>query len=675
MSKLIKGGNIHLSGTILKDEYIWPEDVGYFSAPMLQDALAEMSGDVVVFVNSDGGMASEGEALRAALEAYPGKVTVMIAGSAHSAASLMVMAADHIEMSAGSLMLIHDPSAGVGGNPADLRAAADTLDVMADAYAAVYAARAGITADEARAIMQADTMLSAPAAVEAGFADAVTAAPNADEATMSRTQAITAAHAAMHRAQEAQMKFEAAQADLETGESQNPGQEAIEIEEVPTMTDENTPAPGAPVVAPVAPVLAPVMQTAPDAIMAAERARVKGIREASAPFMAHISQAKVDAMIDDGTTLADANAVIMAAAAAGQPAIARSDDRLDERTTKRAGMADAVVAQMLGTAPKDERAQPYMDMSFVDMAADLTGSARPRTVGAKAEVLMLAAHGVSDFPLILGNAFNTVIEGAYDLVDPTFGAISREMNFSDFRAHDVVRPDNFPTLQKIGENGEIKFGTFGEGKETVALASYATGITVTRQLMINDTMGAVAQVLRDAANIVPEFEEETFWAMLLGNPKLRDGKAVFHADHNNLGASGAVNATNVAAGRLAMRSHKQKDERAVKSNAPAFLVCGPARETEAEAFLTPINAVDQANVNVLQRSLTLQVTEEITDDKWFLMVAPERKTSCFRHGYLEGMRAPRIRVEDPFGSQGTSLTIEHDFGVGAVGYMGAYRRG
>ena len=177
MSDLIKAGEIRLFGTIVKDSWIWPEDTGLFSSEMVIDALAQMQSDVTLIVNCDGGSPSEGEAIRAALEAHPGKVTVKVTGNAHSAASLMIMSADHIEMSAGSLMLIHDPSTFAGGNPAALTAAAAELDVMAGAYAGVYAARAGITPDAAREIMRAETMLTAQAAVDAGFADAVTAQP------------------------------------------------------------------------------------------------------------------------------------------------------------------------------------------------------------------------------------------------------------------------------------------------------------------------------------------------------------------------------------------------------------------------------------------------------------------------------------------------------------------
>ncbi|NKX74993.1 Clp protease ClpP [Rhodobacteraceae bacterium R_SAG3] len=672
MSELFQGGVIRLFGTIVKDEYIWPADTGLFSARMVIDALEENQGDVTVLVNSDGGMPSEGEAIRAAFEAHPGNVTVKVTGNAHSAASLMIMSADHIEMSAGSLMLIHDPSTGAYGNPADLAAQAQELDVMAGAYAGVYAARAGITPDEARALMRAETMLTAYSAVEKGFADAVSTASDSDDTppTMNHAAAIVAASAAMSRAREVQMRFEAAEAGLEDGASQQTGQEADDKKGI-SMSKQNTSAP-ADVPAP-APVAQPVMSAA-DAV-AADRVRIKGIREAAAPFMAHVGQAEVDRMCDDGTSLDEANRVIMAAAAAGQPRVQRTRIVTDERETKRIGMTEAAVAQMLGRDPVDERAHAFMEMDFVEMAADLTGASRPRSVGAKADVLMSAGHSTSDFPLILSTAFNTVIESAYDLAEPTFGAFSREMTFNDFREHSIVRPDNFPTLKKVGEHGEIKFGTFGENKETIALASYGTGISVSRQLMVNDAMGAIAEVLLNAASIVPEFEEETFWAMLLSNPKLSDGKGVFHADHKNIGAAGAINTATVGEGRKAMRSHKLSDKRNLKQNAPAFLIVGPERETEAEQFLAPLLAAEQTNVNPLARKLRLVVSEEIEDSKWFLSVDPAKKTHSFKHGYLDGARAPRVRVDDPFGSQGTRMTIEHDFACGAVGYMGVYQRG
>ena len=54
MNDLIKAGEIRLFGTIVKDEYIWPEDTGLFSAQMVVDALAQMQGDVSLIVNCSG---------------------------------------------------------------------------------------------------------------------------------------------------------------------------------------------------------------------------------------------------------------------------------------------------------------------------------------------------------------------------------------------------------------------------------------------------------------------------------------------------------------------------------------------------------------------------------------------------------------------------------------------
>jgi len=67
------------------------------------------------------------------------------------------------------------------------------------------------------------------------------------------------------------------------------------------------------------------------------------------------------------------------------------------------------------------------------------------------------------------------------------------------------------------------------------------------------------------------------------------------------------------------------------------------------------------------------VTETITNNAWYLLVDPRRKTHNFRHGYLRDARAPRIRVENPFGVQGMQMTLEADFGAGGVNYRGAYK--
>jgi hypothetical protein len=461
------------------------------------------------------------------------------------------------------------------------------------------------------------------------------------------------------------------------------------------MTNRNTAAPsgdletgtGSQVVTPpAAPEPAPAPQMSADQARRAERERIRGIEMAARRHVASgaITQEFVDGLTDDGSVTVDmASTRILAALADAQPEVsmARPGERhritRDEGDTRRAGLEMALTARFSGEEPSDERARPYAQMSIVDMA--LTSMGRQvqgnMSYAAREDVMMQAAHSSSDFPNILSTSVNRVIQQNYELVQRSFATISREMSFNDFRAHDLVRPDEFPTLSKVNENGEIKFGKLGDSKESVALVAYATGLRITRQALVNDDLGAIQDVIDNAAAIVPEFEESVFWEMFLSNAALADGTAMFHADHGNLAGSGsAITVAALAAGRAAMRKMKAADgARTVLMNAPEILLVGPDKETEAKKMVRAINSAKADDVNPFSGELTPVVSEAITGNQWYLLVSNNKRTCNFRHGYLRDRRAPRVRVEEPFGTQGLAMTLEHDFGVGGANYRGGYK--
>ena len=99
---IVGPGAIALEGYVADDDDARFFEGGAFSPRQLRGALAQMQGDVTVWVNSPGGSPAAGEAIRVMLAAHEGAVRVIVAGLAASAASLMIMSADRIEMSAGS---------------------------------------------------------------------------------------------------------------------------------------------------------------------------------------------------------------------------------------------------------------------------------------------------------------------------------------------------------------------------------------------------------------------------------------------------------------------------------------------------------------------------------------------------------------------------------------------
>lgn len=137
--------------------------------------------DVTVNINSPGGDLFEGIAIYNLFRDYAGEVTVRVLGLAASAASVVAMAGDKIQMPRAAFMMIHNVWVMAVGNRNDLRAAADQLETFDDALADVYAARAGREKKEIAKLMDRETWFSGSQAIEGGFADELLPADATEE--------------------------------------------------------------------------------------------------------------------------------------------------------------------------------------------------------------------------------------------------------------------------------------------------------------------------------------------------------------------------------------------------------------------------------------------------------------------------------------------------------------
>lgn len=126
--------------------------------------------DITVNINSPGGDFFEGVAIYNLLRQHQAKVTVNVMGLAASAASIIAMAGDDINMGEGSFLMIHNAWCMAIGNRHDMQAAAEQLAPFDAAMAEVYAARAGITVKAAAKLMDAESWIGATQAIADGFA-------------------------------------------------------------------------------------------------------------------------------------------------------------------------------------------------------------------------------------------------------------------------------------------------------------------------------------------------------------------------------------------------------------------------------------------------------------------------------------------------------------------------
>ncbi len=172
--------NIYIYGDV--EAEVW--EGGFFdgkwkesenSANHFRDFLAEHADakQINVFINSYGGSVFEGTAIYNQLKRHPAHKTVYVDGFACSVASVIAMAGDEIVMPRNALMMIHNMWMPACGSAAELRKAADDLDVINAAGRAAYLLRAGekLTEEQLVSMMDAETWLTAERCIELGLAD------------------------------------------------------------------------------------------------------------------------------------------------------------------------------------------------------------------------------------------------------------------------------------------------------------------------------------------------------------------------------------------------------------------------------------------------------------------------------------------------------------------------
>lgn len=170
---------IYLYDIIVADD-LTAEWGGGVSAQSLVPQIRNIkTGTIRLRINSPGGDVPAAQAIVAAIRDTGAKVIASIDGIAASAATLVAIAADEVEISDGALYMIHCAHSFCYGNAGDLRETAALLDKADGIIAGQYASKTGQPADEVMALMVAETWFTAQEAVEAGLVDRITPAVKA----------------------------------------------------------------------------------------------------------------------------------------------------------------------------------------------------------------------------------------------------------------------------------------------------------------------------------------------------------------------------------------------------------------------------------------------------------------------------------------------------------------
>lgn len=168
---------LRISGEIISDDYAWIYE--WFGIPVaspnaFRKELAKYKGkNITVWIDSYGGDVFAAAGIYNALKEHDGKVITVVDGKAMSAASVIAMAGEEIQMSPVGIMMIHNPWSSAQGDAREMRHAADVLDEVKETIINAYQLKTGKSRKKISEMMDNESFMSAKAALKEGFADKI----------------------------------------------------------------------------------------------------------------------------------------------------------------------------------------------------------------------------------------------------------------------------------------------------------------------------------------------------------------------------------------------------------------------------------------------------------------------------------------------------------------------
>lgn len=386
---------------------------------------------------------------------------------------------------------------------------------------------------------------------------------------------------------------------------------------------------------------------------------------------------QADELIDRDATAIEARAAAFEHLNSRRPIVTIGRSTEDPAVT-RGLQAEALATTITGAEPS-EAARQYRGLSLLDHARLRLTSAGERNVGTLGTDALVtrAMATTSDFPILMNDAGNRVLLASYRAAESPLKRVARQGNLPNFREGKFLRVGGIPNLREVTEAGEIKHVTTLEAGEGYKLKTYASIMSVSRQLIINDDFGVFGQWATNAGVAAANTEAELLSDLLLdgagAGPIMSDGKRLFHVDHGNLAAPGAApDVDELSDARLAMRRQTGLDGISLVNATPKYLIVSADLETVGEKLLAELAANTVAEANPFAGKLTLLVEPRLPDGTWYVLADPA-SVPVLAYGYLSSAPGPQLASRDGWDVLGREFRVVLDFGAGAIDWRGAFR--
>lgn len=297
---------------------------------------------------------------------------------------------------------------------------------------------------------------------------------------------------------------------------------------------------------------------------------------------------------------------------------------------------------------------------------------------------LAAAFSTTSLPGILSNVANKMLLEGYNYIEDAWRRICKIASVNDFKEHTRYRMTGSFKFQQVGPDGELKHGKLDEMKFGQKADTHGIMFALTRQMIINDDMGAFADIPRQIGMGAAEAIADAVWELLLSNPN-----NFFSAANKNYleGADTILDIDGLTKAEILFSEQTKPNGRPV-GVIPAILLVPVALKVVAQQLMksTELNETTTANKArprsnphtgkfdvVSSAYLTNALVGGYSTKAWYLFADPNR-LSAIEVAFLNGVDRPTVEKTDAdFNTLGIQFRGYIDFGVREQDHRGAVR--
>jgi hypothetical protein len=270
------------------------------------------------------------------------------------------------------------------------------------------------------------------------------------------------------------------------------------------------------------------------------------------------------------------------------------------------------------------------------------------------------AHGflaTSDLPGLLDTVAQTIFLDAYGDTVRSFTPWTSAITVPDFKAT-VGQVVEFPTLLELPEHAEYVAGAPFGPAVPIRLTRFGRRVAFTREAVLRDDVASLGQLQQALGVAAASVENTAVYDLLVSNPTMSDGFALFSPEHANLLPAAALDTASLGTACAAVATNSNHGR-------PAYLLVGTKDGPTARELVTkqtPPDAGDASGV--------LQVVQDDRIPSGFYVTTDPGERPTVATAHLTGVDGPELLSRDAFDIDARQWKARLEFGAAVVDWRG-----